>query len=277
MLPTPKSPQVFTRQRDFWITAGGPVASLLLAVSMLFLGADGGSVVAGQVELRWIALAVGVLSFASFLDTAVPAPVTGQPNDGRKMLTNIREPSQVRWISWHAQLYGLLAYQIRLRDLPLWMLEEASREAAVGTADMQRAYDCLLVGIVLDSPPVDLVEARRLLNDFHAKHGENAWLNNCDAYFTAMWEGNAARAEALLWRGELQPGEAALACAAQAAVSAALGNIPAAKSALAEMRSETAKISVFQNLTFREIGRQIEELIEAQTVDRRPAMSAATA
>ena len=273
VLPTPKNSRVFTHARDFWITAGGPVASLLLFLLLLPLGTAEPLVVA-QVDLGWIALALGLLSFATFVDTAIPAPVSGRANDGRKMLDDIREADRLNWL---AQIYGLLSHQVRLRDLPLWMLEEARLEAGADGDDMLRAFDCLTVGIVLDSPPVDAMKARKLLDDFRSKNVENAWLSSCDAYFTAVWEKDAARAERLLWRGELQPGDAALAWAAQASVYAGLGNCAAARFALTEMRSEVAKTSVFPDLTFRDISRQIEAMIDAQTVERRPEIIAATA
>ena len=159
-------------------------------------------------------------------------------------------------------LYGLLYYQVRLRDLPLWIVNE--RLNASNERRVQQAYDSMLIGIVLDTLPVDKAEARKLLDQFRMEYGASAWLDSCDAYFTAVWEGDGERARDRLWEGEAQEEMKPMLFAADAAVQASLGDAARMRMSLRQMRDAVRKRSLFPDATFRDIGRQIEALLPAK-------------
>jgi hypothetical protein len=206
----------------------------------------------------------GILSLGTALHTLLPHWESGRTTDGQNLVRVLRandsDRRKVRALGW---LYGLVKFQLRLRDLPLWMLEEAEAEAADGEPAVQRAVDALVVAIVLDSPPIDLTQARELLDRFRTQHGDSAWLDSCDAYFSAVWEADAQHGRSRLWRGDLDDEMRPLALAAEAAVLAREGDAVAAQTHLRQMRDAISKTSTFTDLTFRDIGRQIEAVIGA--------------
>jgi hypothetical protein len=168
------------------------------------------------------------------------------------------------WIRERATvwLFSMAKNKVRLRDLPWWMVEEARAESSAAGGDLQRAYESLIIGIVLDSAPVDKVQARRLLDDFRGKYGGSAWLDSCEAYFTAVWEGDAERARDRLWRGEEADDEMMpMLRAADAAVHARAGDADTARLLLARMREAVRKGSSFPDPTFRDIERHIKALL----------------
>lgn len=141
------------------------------------------------------------------------------------------------------------------------MLADAQNETAAAGGDFERAYDSLVIGIVLDSPPVDTLRTRELLDDFRAKYGASAWFDSCDAYFTAVWEGDGERARQRLWRGDAEDAMKPMLYAADAAVKARLGEAQMARASLRRMREAIRKNSAFADPTFRDIERQIEALL----------------
>ena len=152
--------------------------------------------------------------------------------------------------------------KLRLRDLPSWIVEEARVESGAAGGDLKRAYDSLVIGIVLDTTPVDKAQARRLLDEFRGKYGASAWLDSCDAYFTAVWEGDVERARDRLWRGEEAKDEMKpMLRAADAAVHARTGDAERTRVLLSQMHEAVRKRSPFPDPTFREIQRQIEALL----------------
>jgi hypothetical protein len=194
-------------------------------------------------------------------NSLTPSSRSARSSDIQQLLqlarTNDEAWRKQRAVGW---LYGLAKHKVRLRELPLWMLDEARHVARSESREARFAVDALIVGIVLDSPPVDLWEARRLLDQFREDHGRSAWLDCCDAYFTAVWEEDAEAGRAKLWRGEIDDDLRPLALAAEASVLAREGDKTAAVTLLAQMLDAVRK-APFTDRTFRDIGRQIEGVL----------------
>ena len=117
------------------------------------------------------------------------------------------------------------------------------------------------IGILLDSVVVDRPSARQALDQYRATYGASEWLDSCDAWFTAHSERDALRARARLWLGERSEDMRPMVAAAEAAVAAIEGDGVAARARLAEMRAAIKAKSPYRDMTFRDIGRQIETLI----------------
>ena len=255
----PTNRQDWTRVRNMWIVAGGPIANLLLAAVAFAGGVVGETAENGR--LNSALLAVGLMSSAMAFNSLTPSSRTGRSSDIQQLRRLARMSDQAflrqRAVGW---LYGLAKHKVRLRELPLWMLDEAQEMAEHGDASARFAVEALHVGIVLDSPPVDLRGARNLLNQFRDEHGASAWLDCCDAYFTAVWEADPVAARAKLWHGEMDRELRPLALAAEASVLAREGDNLAAMKSLKQMR-ESLERTPFTDRTFRDIGRQIEALL----------------
>ena len=263
VLPLPSSAAVFTRYRNALIDAGGPAISLLVAAIGLAIGLSSNGYHGFDGDPAGIALGIGVLSLIVAAHTIVPIVPNERSVDGQRFVRGLRM-DDATWRQYRAvsSLHTLTKYQVRLRDLPLWMLAEAKREAA-GDHDLNKAYECMVIGITLDSSPVDVIETRKLLDTFRVNYGGSAWLDSCDAYFTAVWEGDADRARTRLWVGDAEDEMRPMLLAADAAVQARSGDARSARMLLAQMREAVRKRSAFPDPTFRDIERQIVALLPA--------------
>ena len=262
VLAAPPSPAVWTRIRYAVIIAAGPVTNLIF--TSLALVAAYRWVPPAGIGPDWTQILIGLacVSAAPALSTLTPSTRPGGQSDVQNLIRTLGKTDsdwlRERAVTW---LYSMTHYKLRLRDLPLWMVDEARTETAAGDGEHRKLYECLIIGIVLDSPPVDTAQARQLLDDFRGKYGGSAWLDSCDAYFTAVWEGDAYRARAKLWRGDHETEMKPLMRAAEAAVSACAGDDHTARVLLVQMREAVKEQSIFPDLTFRDIGRQIEAIL----------------
>jgi hypothetical protein len=257
----PKEPRVWTRLRKALFIAAGPLASVCTAAMAFVVAISARAVDAGSFNASLMVAGFGLISMATAFNTLTPSARAARKSDIQQLIHTLRT-SELTWqqeraVGW---LYALAKHKVRLRELPEWMLKEAQQVAKQDNEGYRFAVDALSVGIVLDSPPVDLTKARALLNQFRAAHGQSPWLDSCDAYFTAIWEADAERASAKLWRGQVEEDLRPLALAAEAAVFARQGDKAAARSLLSQMR-EAVRKSPFTDHTFRDIGRQIEALL----------------
>ena len=129
------------------------------------------------------------------------------------------------------------------------------------TLDTARYLATVEAGILLDSSPVDVTRARRLLDHYRALYGSDAWHAACDVWHAAIWERAPDRAEAALRELPGSPEPYALSLAAQAAVAASMGETELARVRLKEMREAVKRESPFRDLTYIDMGRQIEAAI----------------
>lgn len=261
VLPVPASAAVFTRGRNALIDVAGPVTSLVVAFVGIGIGLSQASPYNSDFEPAGLVLGVGVLSLIVAAHTILPLGPNDRLVDGQHFLRMLRLDDSL-WRRYRAlsSLHALARYQVRLRDLPEWMLAEAEQEA-VNNPDLAKAYECMVIGIALDSAPVDRVTTRSLLDDFRAKYGGSVWLDSCDAYFIAIWEGDAERARDRLWVGESEDDMVAMQLAAEGAVHARAGDAQSARRLVEQMRRAIRKRSAFPDPTFRDIERQILALL----------------
>jgi hypothetical protein len=261
VLPVPATAAVFTRGRNALIDVAGPATSLAVAIVGIVIGISHEKAYNTGFDPAGLALGVGVLSLIIAGHTILPLVPNDRLVDGQRFLSRFRTEDAL-WRRYRAfsSLQTLTKYQVRLRDLPEWLLAEA-KCAAESDADLTKAYESMVIGIVLDSAPVDATNARQLLDDFRAKYGGSAWLDSCDAYFTAVWEGDGERARERLWDGEPAGDMAPMQFAAEAAVQARLGDPRSARMLIAKMREAIRKRSAFPDPTFQDIERQILALL----------------
>ncbi len=263
VLPLPSRPEVWTLGREMLISAGGPAANLLFAAILFSLWRYAPEPISQEsVDLSLVAFSGALGSLCIGVGALMPAPEGQSASDGDHLRgagqTSVSEWKRSRAIAY---LHALLHYQLRLRDLPLWIVDEASKVATEEGGELRRLQDTIVIGMLLDSAPVDLVETRRLLDEYRQRHGASEWLDNCDAYFAAVWERDGATARSRLWRGEGVAELKPLALAAEAAVLAREGEPNAARGLVGQMRAANRERAIFPDHTFRDIGRQIEALL----------------
>jgi hypothetical protein len=260
----PSSPAVWTRARTAAFIAGGPVASLILiALSAIVIITSRTSVPPIGINPSMAAAGLALFSAWVAFATLTPMPRGKGQSDVQNFLHIVRlDERDWRKTRGLLRLYGLVQHKVRLRELPCWMLEDA-RAATRGT-ELQRGLDALVIGALLDSHPVDKRSARQMIDAYRREHGDNSWLAFCDAYFRAVWERDPVLARARLQDGTFGDQLKPLALAAEASVVALEGDHATATLLLSQMREAAARESAFADLTFRDIGRKIEELIESR-------------
>jgi len=250
VIPYPGSMEAWTARRSAWISAGGALANVAVAlilacVAFAAAGERPGGHVIPSLIVASAALASLMVAICSSAD-----------------FSHIRTLVKIEydeWARWRAlgTIELLTSHQTRLRDLPAWIVDEAGEQAAKAGDPQARAHHALLIGIVLDSPPVDLAQARGMLDEHRKRYGGSEWLDSCDAYFTAVWEAEPAEARRRLWSGSRTSDMKALCAAADAAVLAAEGEREEADVRLGQMRDAVRERSLFLDRTFRDIGRQV--------------------
>lgn len=249
----PGSVRVHTRLRSIVLSAGGPAASLAVALGMLALWAVMPEPRTGAAGLYAV---LGGLSFVAFLVTALP--IHGNA-DATHILRLIRTPwsdDGVRWAGW---VRFQLNYNVRLRDIPPWM-HQLSRSSKTHAEACERLFHGVEIGRALDARQVNVVPARHLIDAHRATYGGDDWLANCDALLAAIHEGDLDRAEAALAAAPNIDTTHELRLAARAAIAARRGDRASATTLLRLMDQRLRKTSPLLDPTFRDIRRQIERI-----------------
>lgn len=258
VLAVPASARHDTRGRQAVLVAGGPVANLTqAAIAFVWAaGATPGAMIFG-VEVAPLMLGFGYLGIGMFVGNVIPREDGEFTSDGRVLLTLLRDGHRETWaLTWAAAMLGT---NVRLKDLPQWMLDEvlARREA---DPELARWCATIEIGQTLDRSPVDAALARLQIDRFRDAHGQNDWLLACDAFLAAVDERDLDRATRMIAQlgdpCELPQMEAA-ACAA--AYQLAGDSAPAAEW-LDRMDAIIAARSPFPDLTFRDIRARVESL-----------------
>lgn len=259
----PRRPETASPKRYAALVLAGPLANLLLA-ALLISGSTGWMAYFDRPTLgvSLIAFGLGLQSLAMGISNLVPKG----HSDGALLLRYWRGNHARPGIDALGWLHRLRIHCERLRDYPRWMIERA-RATENPPEGLFAMLDSIDVGMLLDGEVVDPAAARRALDSYRATYGASEWLNSCDAYFTVIWEKDAARARATLWHGERSEDMRPMMAAAEAAVAAIEGNGATAGVRLAEMRAAVKAASPYRNLTFRDLGRQIEALIAAHAAE----------
>lgn len=248
----PRSLEAGTPRRWMWILAGGPAICVLFAVVALILREtwlrelDSPELIASN-----FGLALAIQAFASAIVPLIPF----NNSDGALLLATMRRDSDWgvhRPCSWQN---SMLHYNVRLRDLPEWLLA-AQRAVPHAGDDDGRYADGVELGRLLDRDSPDFTQARLKIDALRARYGDSAWLNSCDAYLAAIGEKDPERAAAMLWQGA-PDGSEPMVHAADAAVAAARHDAVAMDKHLKAMRAAVRKQSPFRNATFRDIERRI--------------------
>jgi hypothetical protein len=256
----PRGADVTAPGRFALLVLAGPLVNLLLGAILVWSSAgwlaplDGASF-SGSL----VALGLGIQSLGMGIANLAPH----DDNDGALLLRYWRgegERPGLDALDWLSRLH---MDGERLRDYPRWMIERV-RATEDPPEGLIRAADIVDIGIMLDSAVVDVATTRVALDRFRTTHGASEWRDSCDAYFTACWERDAVRARAALWQGERSEGMRSMAAAAEAMVAAVEGDGASARARLGEMRAAVKAASPYPDLTFGEIGRQIEGMIEAR-------------
>jgi len=251
VVSAPRTPGAGTTARWMWIVAGGPVACLLFAAFALvswqtwLRGIDTPRLIASNFGLG-LAIQACLSAFLSLLPHG--------DSDGAKLIEAVR-PSP-RWLEHRACSWigTSLHYNVRLRDLPAWMV---AAHRAIPHEDGGRHADGIDIGRALDAEQPDIAHARALIDTYRVRHGGSVWLDSCDAYLAAIGEGDPETATVRLWQGEPDPQMQSMQHAARASVCAARGDAPGMDAELAAMRKAVRARSPYRNATFHDIERRI--------------------
>jgi hypothetical protein len=144
----------------------------------------------------------------------------------------------------------LLSFNVRLRDLPEWLV---AAHRAVPHPGGDRHADGIDIGRALDGDPPDHARARLLIDAYRERYGASAWLDSCDTYLMAIGEGDAEGAAARLWCGQPDPAGQAMQHAAKASILAVQGDKKGMGAELRLMRRAVRTQSPYRNATFRDI------------------------
>jgi len=236
VLAVPRTKRQDTRRASFWLTAGGPLANVIVSVTAFAMASSVATFDTGQVLYSHLVFALGIHSAAMCLTSLLPA-APGHWSDGQslrhKLKPKAEDEAELQVIGY---LGLILKYKVRLKAVPEWMLTELTEARAIAAtnAEVARYLDPIQIGRILDSVPVDVAQARMRMAAFEAQYGDSCWLACCDAYLAAIWEADLARARARLPEradhDELQP----LYLAAAAAIAARAGDCARGRTAIGE-------------------------------------------
>jgi len=201
------------------------------------------------------------MSTATALITLTPSRAGKRASDIQQVTQSLRT-DDAKWLKTRAiaRLYGLVKHQIRLRDLPTWMLEE-SRIRTCDDNVLMRGHEALEIAIEMDKQVVDAKLVREMLCDFRKRHGDDAWTGSSAAYLAAVWERDRRAARASLWQGDIEEELRPFAFAAEAAIAALEGDGSAATLLLKHMRKAIRQKSAFSDCSFRDIEQQVLGLL----------------
>lgn len=243
------------------IIAAGPIASLALALIAFFVcWIFSDQPYRTGIAISSVALGLGLQALNACVFTILPSTIAGVVTDGDQWRALRRADSGYalnRSLKW---CHTLLHYDVRLRDLPEWMLAGVG-EAPDRSADTLKWLATVRIGQVLDSSRVDALLARRLIDEFRAAHESSEWLAACDAYLAAMWEVDLDRARTSLAERADLPVTLAIFMAAEAAVAARAGEQGVARTKIKAMAATRRRESPFRDFTFGDIRAQIEALL----------------
>ena len=256
----PSAPRFAKPLRRVIFIAGGPAISLAQAITMyclaVFVASPEGY---GQVKPNMLAGVFALLGLASFVATSIPNNKRNG-NDSAKLLAlwrSIRAGKPLEPTIW---IQTLLAFNVRLRDVPNWMIKQSFEQRESSGPHLQ-FFDTLEIGRTLDAKVVDVIKARTQLDTYWLNHEPNDWLKACDAYLAAANERDLDRATAMV----AQIGEPSdlpqMACAAKAATKMLAGERASANILLDEMDGFIRKKSPYADLTFRDIRARIEAIV----------------
>ncbi|MDB5692237.1 MAG: hypothetical protein JWO81_1300, partial [Alphaproteobacteria bacterium] len=249
--------QAGRKERWAVILASGPLSCLLLAVVAL-TGWAGGPQSDG-VETGLLALGLALQALHSCVFSLMPGR-RKQATDGEQLWALVRHGGRYELDRPTIWLVALLQSNVRLKELPLWLIETAKSRCPL-SPEMAQFVDTIDAGRVLDRVPVDVATVRGLLDAYRGRYGEDEWVMGCDAYLAAIWEADADRAQTALAAIPALPDPPPLTLAALAAVAARIGETELARRHLEEMRKALKRQSPFRNPTFEDVRRQIEGLL----------------
>lgn len=257
VLSVPSSSATDTRLRYALVIAGGPAFSLIQALAagfVAYLVEPGKRIWLIRADLCWAGFAL--CGLWAFWSTIVPR-VKKAGSDGSKLLRLYRQarrdepPEPLRWP------LGLLRRQVRLRDIPEWMME-AARAPSQTDQVRARGIAALEIGQALDRDPVDVALTRSLIDAFWKEFEADDWLRACDAYLAAVYERDEERANSMIAELGNRTKIPQMEGAARAAVCMLAGDEQAACGWLDYMDAAIRANSPFRDLTARDIRTQIE-------------------
>ena len=191
VLAIPRSRRQDTRRASFWLTAGGPLANVIVSLAAFCAAAWVAAFDTRYVLYSHLVFAVGIHSAAMCLMSLLPSAL-GLWSDGQSLRHQLKpragDEAELRVTGYMA---AILKYKVRLKAIPEWMLADA-REIAAANADVARYLDPIGIGRILDSVPVDAAAARARMGAFEVQYGDSCWLACCDAYLAAISRASAS-------------------------------------------------------------------------------------
>jgi hypothetical protein len=258
VLTVPREPDPDARANKARIIAAGPIASLALAtIALLACAAWWTSPDTGGVALAAVAMGLGIQSLQMGIFSILPSATDDVVTDGVKWRALRRADTDTSFTGPLPWVMAMLSYKIRLRDLPAWMLAEATA-LPVPSPEPLQFLATLEIARTLDAVVVDVPLARALIDRHRATYGPDEWLTAIDAWVAAMWEGDLDRARLTLAEHAGKSGTSPMFLATEAAVAARGGEGVLVRQKLKAMRKAVAAQSPFRDRTFRDIGMMIE-------------------
>ena len=261
VVTVPLEPDPDARTNKARIVAAGPIASLALAaIAFLACAAWWSRPDTGGVALAALAMGLGIQSLQMGIFSILPSSSVDVVTDGVKWRALRRGDSDTAFTGPLPWVLVMLLYNIRLRDLPAWMLAEAAALPDPSPESVQHLAT-IEIARTLDAVTVDVPLARTLIDQHRATYGPSEWLIAVDAWLAAMWEGDLDHARTTLAEPAGEPGDSPMFLATEAIVAARAGERTLARQKLKAMRKAIAAQSPFRDKTFRDIGGMIEDAL----------------
>ncbi|MCP5396802.1 MAG: hypothetical protein H6918_08725 [Sphingomonadaceae bacterium] len=255
----PDSAAALTPFRHLVMVAGGPLVSLaqtVVGISLAILAYKGPFF--GPFALDVVGLGLAFFGLITFLGTAIPSK-RAESNDASTILRDFAMWRSGERFDPAAWLALLLQYNVRLRELPEWLIADAiNYHAESDYAD--RYFRSLEIGIALDAKQVDANRALGLIEEYEQLFGIDDWLACCRAYCEAAHLHDLTAARRSMEKAGFPSSLPQMDYAARAAIAMLEGDRGNAMELLKLMDAEIAAKSPFRDMTFRDIRKQITAL-----------------
>lgn len=237
VLPSPTAPHHDTKLRAAFVSAGGPIASWIMAAVLIAIAVPGPIVRYEVSDIRYILYALGLFSLASAIATSLPLVTNGRRNDAAQIRDfldgSLKRHPHALWA------LGLWAYGV---DPKYWNAELRSSvdavRAAPGLAWIPACFDFIAAVRANDASA-----ARATFNAFGAEFNE-AKLQVLEGFIQATIEANTIGASDILSHAspEAVPAEVqSLRELALVDIDRAAGQTAIARNRLARVHAQVSK------------------------------------
>jgi Peptidase family M50 len=249
-----------TKTAEIWFIVGGPMANFMVAFVLFALALP-----RALQQPNAPSFAVGILigiawqMLATALANAIPNFPRGRPNDGAKLVELLKAEERSSGFGPTVWLQGMLSSNIRLNEIPKWVLDES--RSLIGPNLAFAAYlSTVEIGRELDGFQPDISKIDAMIAIHRRDFGDSHWLSAITAFVCAVYKRDAQSARKALAGSSGPSTVPQLTLAAEAAIEMLEGRYADAERKLKEALATVRKMSPFRNETYEDIAVQVRGL-----------------